>query len=257
MMNEELNDLLDWLRTAKDYELPTFKELPRVPLYMEQIISYVNETLAPLMTDDYHTLTSFMVNNYVKAKIIKEPVKKKYNEEHIGYLFAICTLKRSLSMTELSLIIDMDSDVSKDKSALYGFFRLMWRNIIQSSASKALEHVEDFANVYERDSSEDPEKAQKLLCDSLGLIAFRMSIQASIYMMISSKMLDTIAKVAHPEEAYKEEKQRKSSEIRRQNEINETAAQRVAKAKDKMRKKELKDAKKSAKHTDSDKEEKR
>jgi len=257
MIKDELNELLKWLETAKEYELPSFKELPRVPLYMEQVISYVNDTLAPLMSDDYHALTSFMVNNYVKAKIIKEPIKKRYNEEHLGYLFAISTLKRTLSMTELSLIIDMDSDVSKDKSVLYGFFTLMWKNIIHGSAEKTLTHVKDFAEVYNRNLEDDPENAQKLLCDSLGLIAFRMSIQASIYMMISSRLLDTIAKGVHPEEAYKKEKQLKASEIRRQNEINETAAARVAKAKNKIKKKEEKDKKKIIKDNEKTKEKKK
>ena len=131
-MDEELKKLQDWLESASLYELPSYKELPTVPLYMEQVVGYINKTLAPLSPHDSEILTSYMVNNYVKAKIIKEPERKKYNEVHLGYLLAICSLKNSLTMSELSNLIALDNDVSADKSVLYTFFRLMSTSIARA-----------------------------------------------------------------------------------------------------------------------------
>ena len=42
-MDEELKNLQDWLENASLYELPSYKELPTVPLYMEQVTAYINK----------------------------------------------------------------------------------------------------------------------------------------------------------------------------------------------------------------------
>ena len=118
MKDEELTKLKEFLEKASSFELPSYDYLPTVPLYMEQVISYVNSILAPLSNDDKQLLTSFMVNNYVKAKIIAEPTKKKYNVDHLGYLLAISLLKNVLNMSDISLIIGMDKEVTTDKVVL-------------------------------------------------------------------------------------------------------------------------------------------
>ena len=186
MIDKEIEALSEWLTKSKDFQLPSFKELPTVPLYMEQVVSYINDTLTPLLSgDDASKLTSFMVNNYVKAKIIKEPDRKKYNEEHLGYLLAICFLKRTLSMSELSLLIQMDADASSDKSVLYRFFRNMLSDITHDVAAKNEFHLEDFHNVYKGLAKKDSEKASKFMADSLALMALRLSVKASVYSLIS------------------------------------------------------------------------
>ena len=43
-------------------------------------------------------ITSASINNYVRTKIMPEPVKKRYYRIHIAYLLVICTLKQSLSI---------------------------------------------------------------------------------------------------------------------------------------------------------------
>ena len=39
-----------------------------------------------------------MINNYVKHNIINPPVNKKYNKEHMAYLFVIFILKQIYSI---------------------------------------------------------------------------------------------------------------------------------------------------------------
>jgi hypothetical protein len=85
-MEKEAQELLKWLDDVTKYQLPTYDQLPHVPLYMEQVVGYINDVLGPLTPDEKKQLTSFMVNNYVKAKMIQEPDKKKYGENQLGYL---------------------------------------------------------------------------------------------------------------------------------------------------------------------------
>ncbi len=196
-MDEELKKLQDWLESASLYELPSYKELPTVPLYMEQVVGYINKTLAPLSPHDSEILTSYMVNNYVKAKIIKEPERKKYNEVHLGYLLAICSLKNSLTMSELSNLIALDNDVSADKSVLYSFFRLMSTSIAKNTIALAKQRVDRFVREYEKNKETDPEQAEQHLVDSLGLIALRMSIQSSVNRIIAEVFLNAIQHSDH------------------------------------------------------------
>lgn len=188
MKDEELKILKDYLDKAASFELPSYDRLPAVALYMEQVITYVNSILAPLSTSDKQMLTSFMVNNYVKAKILKEPDRKKYNVDHLGYLLAISLLKNVLSIGDISLLIGMDDDVSTDKTTLYRFFRTMSSDIFRDVAGRTKNRVDRFSETYEKTKIEDEEKANKQLDDSIGLIALRMSIQAAVYQLVSQAL---------------------------------------------------------------------
>ena len=62
---------------------------------MKHKINQKTERLAATLQGEYLALyqqlcenvTSAMVNNYVKLKLIPKPNKKKYNKEHIAYLY--------------------------------------------------------------------------------------------------------------------------------------------------------------------------
>ena len=47
-----------------------------------------------------------MINNYVKHNIINPPVNKKYNKEHMAYLFVIFILKQMLDLAIKTSPID-------------------------------------------------------------------------------------------------------------------------------------------------------
>ena len=78
--------------------MPSFDELPELPLYREQVIAYVESILSPLNQGiDGSRLTFSMINNYVKTGLLAPPVKKMYTREHIGRLLVICAFKQVLS----------------------------------------------------------------------------------------------------------------------------------------------------------------
>jgi len=241
-MDKELDELQAWLKAASSFELPPYNELPNVPLYMEQVVEYINKTLKPINPSEKDILTSFMVNNYVKADILEEPHNKKYTNDQLGYLLAISSLKRVLSMSEISLLIEMDKDVSTDKSVLYGFFRVMAKDILQERASKVSKKTDSFANTYQRELKEGNEKAEQNLRDRLGLIALRLAIQAGVDTIISQMLLDEIGKSLHGKDVYEFESTPGHHELRREDKISLAQSKRLAAAK-KEKSKEKKPAK--------------
>ena len=56
--------------------IPRWKELPNVDLYLDQVVTLVNETLSSFLSnsspdEDTPILTKNMINNYVKNKIVE------------------------------------------------------------------------------------------------------------------------------------------------------------------------------------------
>lgn len=94
---------IEWQNQLKDKTLPKWNELPQINLYMDQLIEYVNEVLSYLKTDP---VTSAMVNNYVKHKVILAPVKKRYQTMQIADILLISLLKPLFSLEEIRSAIN-------------------------------------------------------------------------------------------------------------------------------------------------------
>ena len=85
----------------EDYHCPRYEELPKIDLYMDQLIALLDEYLAPFqIPGEESAITATMVNNYVKQKVIHPPKNKKYNRSHIMYLIVLGVLKNVLNMAK-------------------------------------------------------------------------------------------------------------------------------------------------------------
>lgn len=90
-----------------NFHCPRFNELPRVSLYKDQVITYIENILQVVnLNDDEKLLTPTMLNNYVKQKVVSPPKDKKYNEKHLAYLIVVCTLKQVFSLHEVCNLIN-------------------------------------------------------------------------------------------------------------------------------------------------------
>ena len=89
-----------WETYLNTFRLPDWDQIPNLGLYMEQIIlllrQYLDYLPPELKEEEY--ITSAAINNYVRTKIMPEPIKKRYYRVHIAYLLVICTLKQGLSI---------------------------------------------------------------------------------------------------------------------------------------------------------------
>ena len=102
-------------------ERPTpWGELPDLALYMDQIISYMPRQL--IRFDDSEALTSAMVNNYIKDGLVPRAEGKRYSPDHLGYLTAVCALKKVLSVRDVGTLISAGQGMVQDSETLYTYF---------------------------------------------------------------------------------------------------------------------------------------
>ncbi len=77
-------------------------DIPNIDLYMDQVTGYLENILNKLKVDkEDKILTKTMINNYVKAKVIDKPVKKKYNKNQLMELIMIYHLKNIVTLGEI------------------------------------------------------------------------------------------------------------------------------------------------------------
>ena len=81
---EELKDLKQRLEQQRP---DTWGELPDIPLYMDQVVSYLSRQMISFEEGD--SLTPAMINNYIKDGLLDRANGKKYGQEHLAYLTAI------------------------------------------------------------------------------------------------------------------------------------------------------------------------
>ena len=98
-----------WEKYLDQYHLPAWDQIPNFGLYMEQVILLLRQYLdyLPPELKEEEFITSAAINNYVRTKIMPEPVKKRYYRVHIAYLLVICTLKQGLSIALIQRLLPM------------------------------------------------------------------------------------------------------------------------------------------------------
>ena len=96
------------IRDVTAFRMPRYEELPRINLYLEQVIEEVVFILHPIFGDNADKwITRTMVGNYVKQGLIPRPEGKRYAKEHIAYLVYISMAKQVLSMGEIKHLVDI------------------------------------------------------------------------------------------------------------------------------------------------------
>lgn len=91
------------------FHIPRWNEIPKIDLYLDQLVCLLEQYLSNYIKNDdsEKIITKTMINNYVKHNIINPPVNKKYNKEHMAYLFVIFILKQIYSIDEIKKMLDL------------------------------------------------------------------------------------------------------------------------------------------------------
>ena len=201
-MPDDFRELIKYIKSLDGYKLPEYKDLPQIPLYMEQVVSYVNETLNNIYKNNENGITPFMVNNYVKAKMINAPKKKKYDTNHIGYLLSIGLLKNVVSMRDLAGIIEIDKTFTDNKEQLYDVFKEMHDEVLKNQAHRVKARLDAI------DRGKNKYKKNKDLEDRLNLtyVALRLYIESETSKLIADAIMNKLSKMVLPKEVFKESK---------------------------------------------------
>lgn len=206
-MGKTLDNFEKTIKDLEDFNLPEYKELPDIALYMEQIVGYIKECLEQFSNKDDSIITPFMVNNYVKAKIINPPKDKKYNRDHIGYLIAISMLKSVVSMRDIAVFIDLDrkSDLYTDKQNLYSFFK----SIENESLKNVIHKVKTRTEVFKKANNSRKNKKENFSEDlyeqaNLAYIALRLYTESECNKLIADKIMSQLSNEMMPEKVLNE-----------------------------------------------------
>lgn len=206
-MGKTLDNFEKTIKDLEDFNLPEYKELPDIALYMEQVVGYIKECLEQFSNKDDSIITPFMVNNYVKAKIINPPKDKKYNRDHIGYLIAISMLKSVVSMRDIAVFIDLDrkSDLYTDKQNLYSFFK----SIENESLKNVIHKVKTRTEVFKKANNSKKNKKEDFSEDlyeqaNLAYIALRLYTESECNKLIADKIMSQLSNEMMPEKVLNE-----------------------------------------------------
>lgn len=105
----------------KNFHIPRWNEIPNIDLYIDQVVSYLESYLANYISEDSKVedkiITKTMINNYVKQGVIKPPINKKYNKEHLAHLFVVFILKQIYSIDEIKKLITLALETSPIEQA--------------------------------------------------------------------------------------------------------------------------------------------
>ncbi len=96
------------LESFFQYQGIALEDIPKIPLYMDQLLSLFDDYFSDFRRDeDEKIMTKTMINNYVKAKVITPPVKKKYSKEQLMLLALVYKLKNILAMSDVKGFFDL------------------------------------------------------------------------------------------------------------------------------------------------------
>lgn len=119
-----------YVAALDEFRLPRWEEIPTLGLYMDQVVTVIDQALSPLIGfNDEAIITPAMINNYVKLGMVRKPDKKKYSREHIASLIVITVLKQSTAIGDIRLGIDNALQSSDPQSCYDSFCNYVERSV--------------------------------------------------------------------------------------------------------------------------------
>lgn len=117
---------------VEKFKIPRWEELPEVDLYLDQVISLIDNTIGPFINENNKkALTKTMVNNYVKQRTIEAPINKKYNKQAVASLVVIAMLKPVFSIGEIGELIKLAIEAN-DREISYNQFCAVIEDAVNS-----------------------------------------------------------------------------------------------------------------------------
>ncbi len=112
-----------WEKLAEEGSLPSWESIPDFGLYMDQVITLMEQYLSFLPERGEQTVTASTINNYVRLKIMPAPVKRKYYRVHLAYLMMILPMKQSVAIADIPRILPPGTDSEAVRAAYEGYTR--------------------------------------------------------------------------------------------------------------------------------------
>jgi hypothetical protein len=108
LLNNYKQNILEQTDQVLQWNLVELSDIPKIPLYMEQVTSFFDEMLSGARrNEDDKILTKTMINNYTKEGTLPRPNGKKYSREHMIRLAYIFLLKQVLSLQDVNRLFEL------------------------------------------------------------------------------------------------------------------------------------------------------
>lgn len=183
---EELKQLKEKLSTERP---ESWGEFPDIGLYKDQVVSYMHRQLINFGSDGQ--ITSAMVNNYIKDKLLPRADGKKYSREHLAGLTEISLLKQVLSVSDTGFLLHQELDEGNPES-----FYLKCTQILDKALTDTAEKI-------------DPDWEIESLSD----MALRLAVSSYCNKLACERLLEIIrSKVLTEEQRKPDKKQDKKLE---------------------------------------------
>ena len=136
--------MLDFVEGIKAFRLPRWEQIPTLGLYMDQVVTVIEQALSPVLGfTGEAVITPSMINNYVKLGMVPKPDKKKYSREHITCLLVITILKQASKIGDIRLGIDTalkNGEMGEIYNSFCDYVE-RWLQIVSSSVVCPDDHV--------------------------------------------------------------------------------------------------------------------
>ncbi len=113
----------------------SWTEFPDIGLYKDQVVSYLQRQLIDFEGDGQ--ITSAMINNYIKDKLLPRADGKKYSREHLAGLTEIGLLKQVLSVRDTGFLLQKELGENPPE----GFYD-KFRTILDKALNETSGHID-------------------------------------------------------------------------------------------------------------------
>lgn len=134
-----MDELKELKRTLLEQRPNEWEDIPDIDLYMDQVLNYMVRQHVGLEKGE--TLTSAMVNNYIKKELLPRAKGKRYGRQHIAYLTAICLFKQVISVDSTKELLD-NQLAGSDIRAFYEKYRAKLDQAYNEVAEKIDEEMD-------------------------------------------------------------------------------------------------------------------
>lgn len=179
-------DIQNYNKLFSDYKGIEWDRMPDIELYMDQVITFLDRQLSIYkLGEDDKIVTPSMINNYTKDGVVPRAESKKYSREHIALILMVVSLKKVLSMPDLSNLLK-GFEINKDDKIeeFYNKFLKYQKNAISKSTSEI--------NTFIKNSSDDTTSMEQVLKD----LALELSVQSQINCVLAEHILNIVSKTS-------------------------------------------------------------
>ena len=118
-MEQNVDGARELARRMAEVHFSRIDEMPRIELYLDQVLSIVSDELAFMALPGEELITGSMVNNYVKQRLVPAPAHRRYTRRHVATLLFVCAFKRVFSISEIKCLYEACVERGIDVAGTY------------------------------------------------------------------------------------------------------------------------------------------